>query len=187
MINLLPDDYKAEVRAGRLNVIILNYIIMTLLAIALLAVLLGLAFVTLSASRQDAQRRVSENNLAISQYSSINAAAERYRSDLGTAKQILDKGINYSDLILKIANTIPSGVVLTSLNLDAKSIGSPMIINIYAKDQAAVLQFKQALQSHPELFSDVSLQSIEAKEGDVKNPYSYSATVNVTISRQALQ
>ena len=187
MINLLPDDYKAEIRAGRLNVIFLNYIIMSSLAIGLLAVLIALAFVTLSASRQDAQRRVEDNNVAINQYSNVKSAADSYRSDLGTAKQILDKGIDYSDLILKISNTVPSGVVLTSLNLDAKSIGAPMIVNIYAKDQNAVLKFKQSLQSHPELFSDVSLQTIESKEPDAKNPYSFTATVNVTISKRAIQ
>jgi type II secretory pathway pseudopilin PulG len=189
MINLLSDQHKAEIRAGRLNIILFNYIIMSILGIALLGVLLALAFITLSASRQDAQRRVTENETAISQYSAVKSAADSYRSDLATAKQILDKSINYSDLILKISSAIPSGVVLTSLSLDEKTIGTPMTLTIYAKSQALVLACKDSMQTHPELFSDASLQSLELRQvpDGGKDPYTYSAVFNITLNKQALQ
>jgi Tfp pilus assembly protein PilN len=188
MINLIPYDTKAEIRAGRLNTILRSYIVMLFTAILLLAVLFGLAFITLTADRQNAQHRVQENDQAISQYSDVKAAADKYRADLGTAKQILGKSINYSDLILKISGTVPSGVVLTTLTLDAKSIGTPTLLTVYAKDQAAVLAFKASMQSHTELFSDVSLQGLQSRDVvDPKLPYAYTATLNVTINKKALE
>lgn len=187
MINLLPDDYKSEIRAGRLNVIFVNYLIMTVLAGAFMAALMGLAFVTLSAGRQDAQNRVAENDSEISQYASVKSAADAYRADLATAKQILGNSTNYSDIVFKIADAIPSGVVITNLSLDAKTLGTPTTLNILARDKTAVLDLKTSMQQKTDIFTDVSFQQVTVRSDATEDsPYQYSATVNVTLNKAGL-
>lgn len=188
MINLLPNDNKAEIRAGRLNAILLNYILMTILAIALLAVLLALAYVTLTPARLAAQNRVAENEATIAKFDNVKAAATTYRSDLATAKQILDKSIDYSKLILKVAHDIPEGAALSTLSLDAKTVGQPTTLTVYAKDSATVLAIKRSFETDTKLFSDVSFQQIMLNETPTPSlPYQYSVVINVTIAKEALQ
>ena len=63
MINLLPDDKKKEIRAGRANVILLNYIIMSLVATGLVGLIVAGAYVTQGVTRANAQARVDIDDI----------------------------------------------------------------------------------------------------------------------------
>ncbi len=192
MINLLPEDNKAEIRAGRLNVIFLNYIIMTALAMAFLGLLFGIAFITLSADRQNAQQRVSENDTSITRYSEVQRQADEYRKNLATAKQLFDKSFNYSTAFVKIANKIPNGVVLTNLSLDPKTIDTPTVLIVNAKNDKTVSEMIRMMQEIPKdpktpaLFSNTSLLSITYNE-DKNKEYPVTANISTKINKAGLQ
>jgi Tfp pilus assembly protein PilN len=190
MINLLPPENKAEIRAGRLNVILLNYITMTVFSMALLAALFVLSYLTLSSARHEAQRRVEENSTEISKYDKVKESAEEYRKTLATAKQILDNSTNYSTLILKIADSVPVGVTLTGLNLDKKTIGTPMVLNFTAKSKEAAFAFKSSLQEKSSIFSNVNFQQVDLpkKSSDPKDSSAeVTGALSITISKGALK
>lgn len=186
MINLLPYDQKAAIRAGRVNVILANYIIIALVAIALVAGIVVFAYVSLIVSRNNAQSRVDDNSKEVQSYGSTKTDADAFRSNLAIAKQILDKGTNYSTLLLAIAKNVPSGVVLDSLSIDQKTLGTPLTINAHARNKDAVLALKDQLASQTDLFSNVQLQVItfEDKPADPAHPVAVS--ILVTINKGAL-
>jgi len=190
MINLLPPDDKAEIRAGRLNIILLNYIVMTLLAMALLAVLFAFSFFTLISARHDAQRRVNENSAEIAKYKTVEDKANEYRTSLITAKQILDNSTNYSNLVLKIARTVPKGVVLTNLSLDKKTLGTPMMLNFNAESKDLAFAFKNSLQKDKTTFSNVYIQQLDLPQntpGPGATTNTISGVISVTVSKEALK
>ena len=185
MINLLSDEKKREIKAGRANTIILSYIFMTLAAFVLLGLLSAGVYVTLNVTRSDAQRRVSSNQSDIAKYQTTQNEASTFRSNLSTAKQILDKEVIYSALILKITKAVPPGVVLNNLSLSPDTVGKPTTIKANAKNYDAALALKSSFESQPDLFTDVHFEDITSQ--DSENAYPISVTLALTISKAALQ
>ena len=185
MINLLSDEKKAEIRAGRANVIILNYIFMLLAALALLIIVLIGAYVTLSVTRSDAQTRVTQNTSKTAEYKATEDKAKAYRDNLATAKQILDKEVVYSQLMVKIAQAVPNGVVLDQLSLDPESIGTPITLNAHARTQSDAVALKTSFEKQTTLFSDVHFEQIQFEENANGN-YPVSVTLGLTINKGAL-
>ena len=186
MINLLSDEKKTEIRAGRANVIVLNYIFMLLAAVGLLLVILVGAYVTLNVTRSDAQNRVKQNTADADQYKATENKAKAYRDNLATAKQILEKEVLYSRLMTKIAQAVPQGVVLDQLSLNSTTIGTPTTINAHAKTQSAAVALKASFEKQTSLFSDVHFEQIQFEESG-GGAYPVAVTLGLTISKAALQ
>ncbi len=187
MINLLSDEKKREIKAGRANTIILSYVFMALTGIALLGILSGGVYLTLNVTRSEAQRRVSANQSDIAKYQSVQDQASTFRNNLTTAKQILDKEVVYSALILKIAKAVPPGVVLGNLSLSPDSVGKPTTIKASAQSYDAAIALKTSFQNQPDLFTDVHFNDISSQGSTPTNPYPISVTLALTINKAALQ
>jgi hypothetical protein len=185
MINLLPDEKKKEIRAGRVNVIIRGYIGMAAVAVAFVGIVLAGTYVTLNVSRSSAQARVDKNEQLTVNYNSVSSEADKFRSNLATAKQILDKEVTYSSLILKIARAVPNGVVLDSLNLDSKTLGTPITLTAHARDKAAAQQLKSSFGNQPQLFSDVHFEQLQF--GGDNGAYPVTVTLGLVINKEAVK
>jgi Tfp pilus assembly protein PilN len=188
MINLLSDSYKREIRAGRMNVILLRYIMMLIGGIVLLSVLIGGSYVVLTTARSDAQSKVNENRTNLAKYSNLKTQADAFRSDLSTAKTIFDKEIQYSKLIYKIADIIPRNVVLDSLTLDPSKVGSSATMNASAKSYDDAVNLKKALIANGNIFTDVSFDTLNngATAEGTSDPYPVKVSLKVTIQKAAL-
>lgn len=194
MINLAPDTYKTEIRAARANVLLIRYICILSIAIIVLGGLVGGAYVVLDASRASAQEAMNSSSLKTSRYDSIRLRAEKLRADLATAKSILDQKVSYTKLIHEIASSLPSGVVLSTLDLDPATFGSEMTINASARDFKSASQLESKLASKSTLFSSVKLLSMETGEagdnsGDNSSVpgYPVHVSVSVVINKEALK
>ena len=187
MINLLPDDKKAEIRAGRSNVTLLNYVILSLAGLGLLLLTVVFAYISLTVTRNEAQNRVDDNGRDIAEYQKIQKSADSFRSDLGVAKQILNKDISYSNLLLSVAKVIPDGVVLDSLKLDQTTLGAPTVINAHASSRTTALAFKSKLESNTDLFDDVKFTSIDFEEDPADPKHPVAITMSVVIKKVTVQ
>lgn len=185
MINLLPYDHKSEIRAGRVNTLLIRYILMMIGAVALLAGLIAASYVVLNDAKQRAELRVSENEQEVKGYNQVKIRANSFRSDLATAKAILDNEVTYSKLIYKIAEVIPQNVILASLTLDQDTLGSSATMNARAKTYSDAIRLKEALIENNELFTDVSFETVvsEADQSD----YQINVNLKVTIRKEALK
>lgn len=181
MINLLPPEIKAQTNAARANRLLLRYGILLLGAFVFLLAAIGLVHVYLGTTKASAEAAITDNISRAGGYASVEAEAQAFRQNLSSVKQILDTDVTYTKVVLKIANVLPPGVVLSTINLDSQTFGTPTTLTANVKDYPTVLRLKDSLQAS-DLFTNVSLQTI-SNEG--VGDYPLSATLAVTIQKDA--
>lgn len=184
MINLLPQEEKKQLVAARGNSLLVRYNILLVGVAVFLALAIGFVYIYLTNTQSVAEDTIAENNLKVASYSDVSQQASQFRSNLSTAKQILDREVTYSDTIIEIAQALPSGVVLNSLSLDADTFGTEKTITAQASSYQRALALKNSLQNSS-LFSNVHFQSITTGSGDAESSdYPVSVTVSVIINNQ---
>lgn len=182
MINLLPPADKKELRAARTNVLLVRYNFFLLSAIAFLGLATSITYFYLSSTKATAEQTISENESKVSAYATTTSEADQFRSNLATAKQILGNEVAYSNVITGISQALPSGVILTTLSLDAQTFGTETTFNARAKSYDRALAFKDAFENSP-LFTNVNFKSITTDAGDPGYPI--SVQLNATIKKDA--
>lgn len=184
MINLLPDDYKKELRAARTNVVLLRYNAITLIAIAFIALSCAVFYFILIENKRGAEESNTSNLAKASSYQDTKKEADEYRSNLSTAKQILANEVSYTDVIFNITKLLPNGVTLDNINLNAKDFGSQTMVAAHAKDYNAVTSLKQNFENS-KLFSNVYFQTINNTTDSTNKSYPISVNISVKINKVA--
>lgn len=183
MINLLPSKVKREILAGRSNILLWRYCVTSLILMGLLLVAVGGVYLLMNHAKADAERTIANSNHQAEKYKEVQQQFDTFSQNLKTAKAILDKDVRYSKIALKIAQALPPGVILQTLNLDAKSFNQPVVLNARGKSYNDALSLKQSFEKSS-LFKDVNLGSV-VLEKDNKNGYPVMITMNVTILAEA--
>lgn len=184
MINLLPLEEKRQLRAARTNTLLIRYNIFLIIAVAFTGLAVGVTYIYLSNTETNAKQTLQDNESRVAQYSSVQSQANQFRQNLATAKQILDNEVTYSSVILQIAQLIPSGVVLQSLNLDSHTFGSDTTLVAETKDYASAVALKESF-ANSSLFSNVHFQSVT--DSGSTGPYPITVNLDVTIKKGAAQ
>jgi Tfp pilus assembly protein PilN len=179
MINLLPHEEQRQIRAARTNTLLVRYNFFLLGAVAFLGLAEGITYFYLSTSLATAEQTTAQNKAKVSNFAPVEAQASLFRTNLATAKQILDKEVVYTKVVLAIAKVLPSGVVLDTLNLDVQTFGTPITLVAHAKNYDSALMLKDSFQSSS-LFSDVHFESIAA--GETSGNANYPVTVNLSVT-----
>lgn len=188
MINLLPDDRKQDIRAARVNVVLLRYNFVTIAAVGLLAAFCVAFYFILSTSQSAAIARNEENASITASYSATKARADSYRADLLTAKSVLDRGVNYTGVVFEIAKLLPRGVILESINLTAADFGKQITFSAHAKSYDHAISLKESLQNS-KIFSNVYFQTLtdssveEGQQQAMNNQYPISVKVSAQLNK----
>jgi len=175
MINLLPPDAKAEIRAGRANRLLVRYLFLfTGLMLLLFAAIATSIYVmrTTKAQELDSIHQAEKQSVSLRKE---QQQVTQFIGDLKTAKQILGAQTNYSTIILRIASVIPKGVTIESLSLDASSFTKPVTIVAHAKNDAAALALKTSL-TNSKYFSDPHFSTLTTGTGK------YPITINMDVT-----
>lgn len=191
MINLLSYEAKQEFRAARLNVVLLRYGGLIFSAIVFLAIVFGVGYFITSIERAAAQTELENNKNEAAAYAKTQQEAESFAKNLTIAKTILNNEIDYSAVLIKLSENLPSGTILSDFTVDNAALksGKPIVLNAEAKSYTLALQLKSSLEASP-LFEQVNIGSIEKKPNAPGQPdptYPYIVRVNVTISKDGLQ
>lgn len=185
MINLLPTREKREILAGRTNRLLVRYIILLAIVIVLMVIAFIFVGLYLENTRSANQAKIEQNEANSQQLIAKQKAINEFRTNLQTAKTILDKQVNYSAIILKVASTIPPGVIIDQLTLDRSTLGTPATLTAHAKDEKAVLALKDALNKSS-YYSNAYFNNI-AKPSDTSSDYPYQVTMTVTPTQELLK
>lgn len=181
MINLLPPEVKRQTAAARANLLLLRYIVLLLGAIGFMLAAIGLVYVYLGSAKATAEEAIASNIAKAGGFGSVETDANAFKQNLSNAKQILDSDVTYTKVILEIANVLPPGVVLGTLNLDSQTFGTPTTLTANVRNYPTVLRLKDSLQAST-IFSNVSIQTInDGGSGD----YPLTASFSVTIRKDA--
>ena len=189
MIILLPPDDKKQLVASRTNSLLLRYSILLSVFVAALAIeIVGMSFVVNLGKSQN-ETIIQENEAKTVGYTATRQKAEAFRSNLATAKYILDKQVPYTTLIFSLANSLPSGAVIDTLSIDPATFGTPTMLTVNTTSYQKAIDVKNSLQNAKvntttPLFTSVSFQSVTASES--ASDYPFTAVYNITYSKAAL-
>ena len=182
MINLLSPEQKHQIKTARNNVILLRYnIIAACAGVFIVLGVIGVYFV-LMGIKSSAEETQQENQAKVAGYAKVEKEAEEFKANLATAKTILSGNVNYSESIIKIASTIPKGVIIDQLSLDASTFGNPTTLQAKAKSYDRALALKESFQKSS-LFSDVHFESVSEAE-DSSDGYPIQVVLGLTINKQ---
>ena len=183
MINLLPPQEKKQINAGRVNVILRRYCIISLIFAGLLFLTIGGFYLFLENSRTSAQANIDEGNAKLAQYQSTQKEVSEFKKDLDSAKVIINSEAHYSTIIPKIAQYIPSGMVLDSLTLDTSALDKPLSLTALGKNKDDAIRIKTSLEKS-EIFSDVHLETVVYSGGNQSpdKPADYPITITISVT-----
>jgi hypothetical protein len=179
MINLLPDDIKREIRAARMNVILLRYNLLILSALGMMITLCLLFYIILQSTQSHAVSTSNDNSEKAASFASVRKEADEYRNNLSIASKILDNSLPYTTVIFQITKLLPTGVNLDGLSLNASDFGQQVVFSAHARGYAQATQLKQNFQNS-NLFTNVFFQNLVDNGATSSTPVDYP--IGITIS-----
>ena len=184
MINLLPEFDKKQIRAGRINHLLVRYTIIMAAVLVLMFAEFVLTYFYMQYTKTIAEDAISDNQSKSQEILAKKQEVDTFRGNLSTAKQILDKQVDYSAITLEVASLIPKGVVLEQLTIDPATFGTATTLTAKAIDENAARELKNSL-SNSSYFSDVHFNTIARAEGG-DSGYPYTATLSLTFRKELL-
>lgn len=188
MINLLPLNDQRQLAAARTNTLLLRYTILLGVFIVILVIEIFGVYVVMNVGKTQDQAAITANNAKATGYAAVKQQADTFRTNLATAKYILDKQVPYTTLMLAIAQNLPNGAVIDKLSIDPTTFGTPTTLTVDTASYAAAISVKTSLQNAKvngtPLFSSVSFLSVTANQGGSTEPF--TAIYNVIYSKAVL-
>lgn len=182
MINLLPPNEKKQLRAARANVLLLRYNFLVLGALIFLVIGLSAVYIYLTAQKQAAELTIQENSKREVQYSAVKADAEKFRSELASAKNILNSQVSYSRALIRVSALFPEGTVLQDrLDLTESISTAPLAIAVKVKNEDAAQAVLKSFQSSQYVSSAIK-DSIGIGDSD----YPYVMNMRVLFKKEIL-
>ncbi|MDB5177949.1 MAG: Fimbrial assembly family protein [Candidatus Saccharibacteria bacterium] len=182
MINLLPQEEKKQIKAARMNVLLLRYNLLVGGAVLFLVGIIALGTFYLVTAEKSAETSIVENSMREGTYAEIKTEADNFRSELANSKAILDGQVSYAKAALNIASLLPDGTALNELKLNEQSFSSPLVMTVnIANEQAAINLINNFKNSR--LFSNVTKGKISIGTGT----YPYVMELTVNMSKEAAQ
>jgi type II secretory pathway pseudopilin PulG len=187
MINLLPKEQQRQLRAARTNVLLFRYSIGMALAVVFIMLATLAAFVLLNNMKQAAENTIESNQTKVGNFGAIQSQADNYRKDLTDAKTLFDSQIQYSKIYLEIARVMPAGTALDSLDLNPKTIGTPLTLPVKIKGESQAASLLTSFQRAAIFNNTASFGALTINTGDDSGTYPYVITINVTINKEAIK
>lgn len=188
MINLLPYEEKRQIRASRLNSILMRYFVIMWLGGFFVAAVFGTSYFSLMNTKTSAESLLTENQNKSSAYSSVQQQASQINANLSAANNVLSQQILYSKVLTGIAQITPQGTIIDKLTLSPSTFGTSISLQAYARSSDDALALKNAYQSSS-IFSNVSIQNLSGGSGGSGGSpvagYPVSIVLNVTINKYA--
>ena len=172
MINLLADKLKADFRYGKRNVALLSWMIGCLIAIVGVGIIAsyGLIKVHQTKSSYNHQISVIEKQLNSEHVATTESTVKNISNTLKLAVKVLSNELLFSKLIQQIGAAMPSGAVLTALNINLASSGSGLDLSAGATNYQAATQAQINLASPTNgIFSKVDIVSINCSGSNSAN------------------
>lgn len=185
MINLLPAENKAQIRAARTNTIISRYAWIVFAAVLFCVGVLYFSYTLLGQTMQSAKNRTAAASSQSTGLDGTDAETQALSNKLAESKALLDQEVRYSKVLTKLGQSLPANTILDSVAFTEGSFnGTPSSLRIYAKTTADTSTLAQALQSS-QLLAQVSIQTTEPTAGI--DGYPVSVTLLGTFTKAGVQ
>ncbi len=192
MINLMPPPVYKDLKAARLNVVLVRYVIMLLALVIMVAIVYGVGFWLVNGEKKAMTSRLHQQNEQSKEYAEVQSEAKVFRDNLKTAKSILDNGTPYSKFLTILARDIPDGTFISSLSLGGSSTGAGRSANS-TDIRARAISYEKAVAlkdslEESKLFENVRVTSIYRPDNidglsGLEKKYPHEVTMSATLSK----
>lgn len=188
MINLLPTNDQRQLAAARTNTLLLRYTILLGVFVVVLVLEILSVYIVIDVGKAQNQATIKDNNAKAVGYATVKQQAATFKTNLATAKYILNKQVPYTELMLIISQNLPHGAIMSKLSIDPTTFGTPstLVVNTVSYDEA--INVKASLQNaklnNAPLFSSVSFQSVSSSSSQTSYPF--TAVYEITYSKAIL-
>lgn len=183
MINLLPKERKKTIRAGLANRLLIRYLVLSIVTLGAVLLIFILAWIYLLNVKAGAEQTIADAQAASRSISADAAKVTVFENNLKTAKQILDREINYSQIVLRYAAAIPPNTIIDSITLDPSIAGKTSDFTAKVKSEQDVTKLKDALTSS-EYFDNVRFLEVVLIDSD--GEYKYNVSIELTVNEALL-
>lgn len=178
MINLLATDRKDEIKAARVNVILMRYMSILILAFGFIAGALFVSYTVLNSTMTNAENIISTNDIKTDVYSETKEKVDGLSAKLNQTKATLNQEVRYSQVLVKLGQLMPPGTVLGDVKLNTASFnGQAVEIKAYAKSTNETGQLQSAFQSSPLFSQPVTITGTETNQEVDGYPVTISMSV----------
>ncbi len=188
MINLLPEETKKDIRAARLNIVLVQYAVALLLLALLVTAVYAVGFWLVYTEKVTIDKRIEAQSQQTKEFEQLKKSADAFRSDLKIAKTILTGGTVYSDFLISLGQQMPSETIISSLALNEASSSKEITFQARTASYPKALELKSALEATP-LFENVSIDDVTRPPqlsglGGISAKYPFEVSLRATVSRQ---
>lgn len=163
MINLLSQETKKEVAAAQRNVTIRRYIITALILILIIVGVFGVKYYLMMLEQNNYKATIEQKQPEKAKYAPDVKRAAEFTANLKTAKSILSNELLFSEILTRIAYTLPPGAALTDITLDIKKLDTANDLNIGLGSYEDAIKVKNAFENS-EFFKDAQIKTITKNE-----------------------
>jgi Tfp pilus assembly protein PilN len=170
MINLLTIEAKQNVYYARRNSMLKNWLIG--LTIGILGIIIitftGLIFIDKASSDTNALIASAQNQLKSENLGQVQQQISGISNNLKVMVTVLSQEVLYSNLFKQIGTVIPSGAILTGLNIPAGATGIDLQVD--TKDYQTASQVQVNLEDpNNKIFSKADIVSIQCQSNAQSN------------------
>lgn len=183
MINLLPAERKKVIKAGLVNRLLVRYVFLSVGVLIAVLIVFALAWIYLITVKSDAEQTIASAQASSRSIQEDAAKVAAFEDNLKTARAILDKEINYSEIVLRYAAEIPPNTIIDTITLDPTIVGTPSAFTAKVKSEDDVTKLKDALTKSP-YFDKVRFLEVALNQGEVT--YKYSVYIELIINKALL-
>lgn len=191
MINLISPDDKRNIRAARVNVILIQYSVMLGILTLVIGAIYALGFWLVMQDKLAVNEKLRSQSEQAATFAAVEKEAATFRSNLAIAKQIIGSEKSYSTFLTTVARDMPSGTILTNLAIGGQTtVASQQGMTIDARtiSYAKVLELKTTLEKST-LFEDVNIVSASRPDdltglSGLSAKYPFEASFNVKLTPQ---
>lgn len=186
MINLLPPAATKDLRASRHNNILMRYLTGSTIALGLIVVVYLGTYLMMRAAAQNNLSNSLENKQKIAHFKDTEVKAKAYTENLKIAKAIFGGELSYTGALHKIANALPPGTILETLDLSPATTGQPITLSIAAKTKENALSVKQTFEQ-AKIASNITISTLQeaapSADSSKQSPYPIQISLNLTLDK----
>src|SRR5436309_964972 len=102
MINLIPENIRANNRYSARNVRLMRYTAVSLLTMLAIAAITGLTILNMKHTESQLQKESEQQNQRIASYKSLQSQGQQLSDQITTINSLLARQVNFSNLLPQI-------------------------------------------------------------------------------------
>lgn len=167
MINLLPKEHRESILYARRNAKLLRWCITMIVVIMIMIALWGVGYFYIVSTTKQYEKTIAQkrSDLQAQNLEETEKRIQDFSNNLKLILQVLEKEVLFSKLLRQVGSVMPSGSILS--NIELSEIKGGINLSVQAKNYDTATQVQVNLQDKKnKLFEKVDIDSVSCSNKD---------------------